>query len=275
VSLISRLRDMKTAVEAASEHDLIDAAGCEDLDRLEAILKVNPRLPRDSALDIAAWSGRMGSVKALIESKANVNCRDKSGWTPLIKAAYRGHLDVVRVLIRAKADVRYQAVRPDYVMFRDDPWPIGYTALTAAAENGHGKVCTVLAEAGADVNLVLCLGRIEPGKTPLMLAAEKGHVEAVRALIQAKADVRFGIVGVRSDWPAGHGALALAAQGNHVEIDCQVQLELILSRQARRDYSIVHCCQLWSPRDIQGSGGGWSPWRHFQWIWGDSIDECM
>jgi len=173
VSLISRLRDMKTAVEAASEHDLIDAAGCEDLDRLEAILKVNPRLPRDSALDIAAWSGRMGSVKALIESKANVNCRDKvrlvesdsyskqSGWTPLIKAAYRGHLDVVRVLIRAKADVRYQAVRPDYVMFRDDPWPIGYTALTAAAENGHGKVCTVLAEAGADVNLVLCLGRIE------------------------------------------------------------------------------------------------------------------
>ena len=48
---------------------------------------------------------QLAQVKHLIQTGRDVNAYDKSGWTPLLKAAYHGDVEVGRELIRAKADV--------------------------------------------------------------------------------------------------------------------------------------------------------------------------
>jgi uncharacterized protein len=71
---------------------------------------------------------------------ADVNAREKRyGDTALMWAAVAGHVDVVRLLIEAGADVR--AV--------DDE---GVTALQLARANGHTEVANALLAAGADPN---------------------------------------------------------------------------------------------------------------------------
>jgi cytohesin len=86
-------------------------------------------------------------------------------------AAYRGHIEIVRALIDAGADVN---------KVRDN----GMTPLFAAAYKGHGDIVRALIDAGADVNKAR-----DDGATPLFAAAQQGHVEIVRALIDAGADV--------------------------------------------------------------------------------------
>ena len=48
---------------------------------------------------------RLAQVKHLFQAGRDVNAYDKSGWTPPLRAAYRGNVEVARELIRANADV--------------------------------------------------------------------------------------------------------------------------------------------------------------------------
>lgn len=60
-----------------------------------------------TAIHVAAAEGRPAIVEALIEARANVNARLPSGETPLILASQfntAGHADVMRLLLRARAD---------------------------------------------------------------------------------------------------------------------------------------------------------------------------
>ena len=56
----------------------------------------------DSPLSIAAWSGRREICEILLCH--NKDClqhdTDNTGWTPLMKASYKGHLDVVQLLVQ-------------------------------------------------------------------------------------------------------------------------------------------------------------------------------
>ena len=73
-------------------------------------------------------------------NRADVNAREQRyGDTALMWAAVAGHVDVVRLLIEAGADVR--AV--------DDE---GVTALHLARANGHTEVAAALLAAGANPN---------------------------------------------------------------------------------------------------------------------------
>nr|KAF6465926.1 hypothetical protein HJG63_011290 [Rousettus aegyptiacus] len=55
----------------------------------------------------AAENNRVTTVRRLLSEKAtHVNTRDEDEYTPLHRAAYSGHLDVVRELIAQGADVR-------------------------------------------------------------------------------------------------------------------------------------------------------------------------
>ena len=85
--------------------------------------------------------------------------------TPLIASAERGDADVIRALLRARADV--QATDK-----------FGGTALHRAAERGDGEVADLLAKAKADVN-----ARDSFGRCPLHLAALYGREDVRRALI--------------------------------------------------------------------------------------------
>lgn len=46
----------------------------------------------------------MEAVSLLVDRGANVNAKDKFGWTPLTLAAQEGHLDVVKLMIEKGAD---------------------------------------------------------------------------------------------------------------------------------------------------------------------------
>jgi len=60
-----------------------------------------------SGRTLLAWSsfgGGLEVVRAMIEAGADVNMKDKQGFTPLILAAQMGHTAVVQALIEAGAN---------------------------------------------------------------------------------------------------------------------------------------------------------------------------
>src|SRR4030042_5915210 len=58
-------------------------------------------------LGLAAGEGDVGKVKALIASGADVDSRILDGeHTPLMRAAYRGHYEVMKMLIEAGATIK-------------------------------------------------------------------------------------------------------------------------------------------------------------------------
>ncbi|KAJ5910121.1 hypothetical protein N7504_004764 [Penicillium tannophilum] len=150
----------------------------------------------------AAWAGCKKCIDYLIKEGSDPNIPSSStnfqwGRTALQAAAGRGHLEIVKTLIQAKAEVNAAPAEND-----------GRTALQAAAEGGHLEVMKILIEAKANVNAA-----DRDGRTALQAAAGRGHLEIVKTLIQAKADVNAAPAGYD-----GRTALHEAARGGHPEV---------------------------------------------------------
>uniref|UniRef100_H2LRI7 Ankyrin repeat and KH domain containing 1 n=1 Tax=Oryzias latipes TaxID=8090 RepID=H2LRI7_ORYLA len=128
---------------------------------------------RNTALTLACFQGRAEVVSLLLDRKANVEHRAKTGLTPLMEAASGGYAEVGRVLLDKGADVN----APPVPSSRD-------TALTIAADKGHYKFCELLINRCAHIDV-----RNKKGNTPLWLAANGGHFEVVQLLVHASADV--------------------------------------------------------------------------------------
>jgi len=118
---------------------------------------------------------------------------DSDNSTPLYRAAEKGDIEAVKILLDANEDINAQG---------------GFygNALQAASANGHKPVVRLLLEAGADVNS----RESEWGPTPLSRAARNGHLGAVKVLVQAGADVE-------SKDDAGRTPLSWAAANGHLE----------------------------------------------------------
>ena len=58
----------------------------------------------DSELLDASAKGDQTSVQSLIDTGANVNAKDNDGRTPLHRAAYKGHDNIAKLLLKNKAD---------------------------------------------------------------------------------------------------------------------------------------------------------------------------
>lgn len=116
----------------------------------------------------ALQEGSLKAADALIYwPKTNVEWRSPKDESPLMLAAFRGHLDLVKKLIARDADVN----KP------------GWTPLHYAATGGHLAVMKLLIEEHAYINAE------SPNKTtPLMMAAEYGSTEAVKLLLEEGAD---------------------------------------------------------------------------------------
>ncbi|HUW83232.1 MAG TPA: ankyrin repeat domain-containing protein [Phycisphaerae bacterium] len=125
--------------------DLPVAAYRGDLNRVRSLLSagadVNAKATAGvTALWQAAANGHTEIVKALLESKANVNVQRKTdSSTPLFVAAVYGHADIVKVLLEAAADVnaKVHAAGEDH------------TPLSIATQRGHTEVIKLLTEYGA------------------------------------------------------------------------------------------------------------------------------
>ena len=94
---------------------------------------------------------------------------DPNDWTksnsgsPLFDAASRGHLEIVKALVRAGADI-------------DNMRSPGHSAIHSAASNGHLEVVRFLAQRGAS------MGVDRDGSTPLDLAEAAGHGDVAEFL---------------------------------------------------------------------------------------------
>ncbi|TET38755.1 MAG: ankyrin repeat domain-containing protein [Planctomycetota bacterium] len=92
-------------------------------------------------IHIAAKQGYIASIRLYILNGADVNVKDRRGWTPLHWASFCNKKDVVSFLIDKGANVNAK---------RDTGW----TALHYAALRGHKEIVEILLFEGADVNVV-------------------------------------------------------------------------------------------------------------------------
>ncbi len=156
--------------EKKGEPPLIVAAETGDLARIEALLaKQSDVDTRDSCrwtpLMKAALNGHTSAVQRLLESGAQPNLGDKGGYTALMLAASNNHADIVELLLRHGADI-------DPVESTE-----GFSALIWSAKLGHPEVIKILLQHGADPTL-----RDHKGMTALDWAKQNNHQAAARLL---------------------------------------------------------------------------------------------
>ena len=130
---------------------------------------------RNTALTLACFQGRCEVVSLLLDRKANVEHRAKTGLTPLMEAASGGYVEVGRILIEKGADVN----APPVPSSRD-------TALTIAADKGHYRFVEMLIKKGQCLNLD---ARNKKGSSPLWLATNGGHLDVVQLLVNSGAEI--------------------------------------------------------------------------------------
>jgi ankyrin repeat protein len=92
----------------------------------------------------ASENGHLEVVRTLLAAKADVNATTASGATALILASQQGHLEVVRALLDANADVNAE----EDPCRRNGTGHCGDTALSKASLNRHGEVMDLLKEHG-------------------------------------------------------------------------------------------------------------------------------
>lgn len=130
-----------------------------------------------------ARAGDWEALQRLAASPTVVNQEDHKGYSPLMLAAYHGHLEAVRVLLAAGANPNGRDLG-------------GSTILMGAAFKGHLAVVQALAEGGADV------AAVNPkGQTALAFAQMFGRAEVARYLkARQDRDAVFGLRDVLSGW---------------------------------------------------------------------------
>jgi hypothetical protein len=147
-------------------------------------------------LVIASANGHKEIVAFLLEKGIDVNQQDKDGFTALMEASWKGHKEIVQMLMQ---DKRIEINKQD---------KNGWTALIMASENGHKEIVQMLLEdERIEINQ-----QNEVGKTALMRASQNGHTEIVEMLLQ---DERIEI---NQQDKYGETALILASQKGHTEI---------------------------------------------------------
>jgi hypothetical protein len=134
----------------------------------------------EAPLHIAAVNGTQNQqliAQLLIQKgKADVNAKNRLGYTPLIVATIKGHVNLVRILIENGGDANIALPQGETA---------GLTALHLACIKGYEDVVVALCEGGA---IATC--KDDDAQTPMMYAEQKGHISCMEAL-QAHTSSRF------------------------------------------------------------------------------------
>jgi len=136
-----------------------------------------------TTLMIAAGAGHVESVKALIKAGADVNAVSEKGTTAMFTAATKGHLEVIKILVANGADVNARLL--EQFRYGKQVCPKGVEPMGGAAWEGHYKVVQFLIDNGADVNS----REDDFDSNALYMAARMGHIKVVKILIDNGADV--------------------------------------------------------------------------------------
>lgn len=119
-----------------------------------------------TAVHLASRLGKNDILEKLINSGANINCRDTDGYTPLHYACQSNLPSTVRVLVQ-KGGANIQVRNPK----------TGWVPLHEAASRGHIEVVQVLLSLNAPVR-----PRTNNNDTPAVIAAHNGHFQCATLL---------------------------------------------------------------------------------------------
>ncbi|XP_056872434.1 ankyrin repeat domain-containing protein 6b [Takifugu flavidus] len=174
---------------------------------------------------VASHKGQADNVVQLINKGAKVAVT-KYGRSPLHLAAYKGHTEVVGILLKAGCDLDIQddgdqtalhraamvgnsdiiraLVREGCALERQDK--NGNTALHEASWHGFSRSVRLLVKAGANVH-----AKTKVGHTALHLSCQNGHVQTSKVLLLggSRPDSRDHL---------GESCLHVAARYNHVAV---------------------------------------------------------
>ncbi|MES2677258.1 MAG: ankyrin repeat domain-containing protein [Pseudomonadota bacterium] len=125
-------------------------------------------------LHVASYYNKLEAVKKIIAKRIDIDQKTKTeaGFTALYIAAQNGHLEVVKELIKANANVN---------LGTDDD---GTTPAWIAACNGHFDILVELIKANADIDQPRA-----DGQTPLDIAILKGHQIIIELLKSTKVEI--------------------------------------------------------------------------------------
>ncbi|KAI0506750.1 ankyrin repeat-containing domain protein [Xylaria bambusicola] len=184
-------RSFRTALSWASEkgYDSIVQSLLDRVPRYRVVLRDKLRLissftiinQKDeggqSPLFYAAEKGHLDIVRQLLRRGARVDARDHSGLTPLIRAIFAGHSDVVALLFSTSAQSNPNCLERN-------KYDHGRTPLIRAVIDNAGAAAKLLLDLGAQVNAI-----DEYKMTALMYASSAGWNSLVTLLLEHGAQI--------------------------------------------------------------------------------------
>jgi ankyrin repeat protein len=171
----ARVREL---LAAGPTLNIFEAAATGGTDRVRELLKEDSALLNAYASDgffplaLAAFFGHIETVRLLLDAGADVNqqSRETMKVAPLHSAIAARKIDIVKMLLARKADAGRAGGG-------------GVTPLHEAAISGQIDMATLLIDSGAPINV-----RDERGKTPLAYAKDRRQ-EAMIAWLRGKGGV--------------------------------------------------------------------------------------
>ena len=187
----------------------------------------------------AVKQGDISTVNRLIADSPNLNAPyGKYGKTVLMRGARAGHVETVKVLLSAGANL--EATDKD-----------GWTALMWAAEEGHVEVVKVLLSAGANLEAT-----DKDGWTVLMREAGAGHVEIIKVLLSAGANLKATDENRINSLMRASGQHISALQERSSSTDIREVVKWLLAHQISIMKVLLEAT---SPKDINVSDNtGWT-----------------
>lgn len=163
----------KLDVNALRQDTLTKISGPERIFFLENVANSTIDTDLSAMAREAARFGYVQVIRYLLNRGADLNQTDTEGWSPILIAASRGDLALIRFLVEiAGSDVRAKNNSKT-------------TSLMLAASSGSLEVCRYLLDRGANVD-----AKSSRGLTALMHGVSSGKLELAKLLVERGADTQ-------------------------------------------------------------------------------------